>query len=208
MSPQVLARAFDPFYTTKTTGKGTGLGLSQVYGFVKQSGGHVKLESELGKGTTVRIYLPRHLGTEESSVAAAPREALPAAGKQETILVVEDEERVRSMTVEALRTLGYRVVSAAGGEQALDMLDGGEPLHMLFTDVVMPGMSGRTLADRIKALQPQVKVLYTTGYRGDAIAEDGDIDCRGAFLAKPFTVDQLAVKIRATLDTFETHTSH
>jgi signal transduction histidine kinase/ActR/RegA family two-component response regulator len=208
MSPDVLARAFDPFYTTKSTGKGTGLGLSQVYGFVKQSGGHVKLESELGKGTTVRIYLPRHLGTEES-VAAAPREAEPAAGNQETILVVEDEERVRSMTVEALRTLGYRVVSAAGGEQALDMLDGGEPLHMLFTDMVMPGMSGRTLADRIKTLQPHVKVLYTTGYTGGAVAEDGDFDRKAAFLAKPFTVDQLAVKIRATLDAaFETHSAH
>jgi signal transduction histidine kinase/ActR/RegA family two-component response regulator len=208
MSPDVLARAFDPFYTTKTTGKGTGLGLSQVYGFVKQSGGHVKLESELGKGTTVRIYLPRHLGTEES-VAAAPREAQPAAGNQETILVVEDEERVRSMTVEALRTLGYRVVSAAGGEQALGMLDGGQPLHMLFTDMVMPGMSGRALADRIQALQPHVKVLYTTGYTGDAVAGNGALDHKGAFLAKPFTVDQLAVKIRATLDAaFETHSSH
>ena len=209
MSPDVLARAFDPFYTTKTTGKGTGLGLSQVYGFVKQSGGHVKLESELGKGTTVRIYLPRHLGTEES-VAAAPREAQPATGNQETILVVEDEERVRSMTVEALRTLGYRVVSAAGGEQALGMLDGGgQPLHMLFTDMVMPGMSGRALADRIKALQPHVKVLYTTGYTGDAVAGNGAFDHKGAFLAKPFTVDQLAVKIRATLDAaFETHASH
>ena len=196
MSPDVLARAFDPFYTTKTTGKGTGLGLSQVYGFVKQSGGHVKLESEPGKGTTVRIYLPRHLGTEESA-AAAPREAQPAAGNQETILVVEDEERVRSMTVEALRTLGYRVVSAAGGEQALGMLDGGQPLHMLFTDMVMPGMNGRALADRIKALQPHVKVLYTTGYPGDAVAENGDFDHKGALLAKPFTVDQLAVKIRA-----------
>jgi CheY-like chemotaxis protein len=184
------------------------LGLSQVYGFVKQSGGHVKLESQPGKGTTVRIYLPRHLGTEES-VAAAPREAQPAAGNQETILVVEDEERVRSMTVEALRTLGYRVVSAAGGEQALGMLDGGQPLHMLFTDMVMPGMNGRALADRIKALQPHVKVLYTTGYTGDAVAENGDFDHKGAFLAKPFTVDQLAVKIRATLDAaFETHSSH
>jgi signal transduction histidine kinase/ActR/RegA family two-component response regulator len=208
MSPDVLARAFDPFYTTKTPGKGTGLGLSQVYGFVKQSGGHVKLDSVLGRGTAVRIYLPRHLGAEES-VAAAPREPQPAAGNQETILVVEDEERVRSMTVEALRTLGYRVVSAAGGEQALDILDGDEPLHMLFTDMVMPGMSGRTLADRIKALQPQVKVLYTTGYTGDAVAGDVDFDRKAAFLAKPFTVDQLAVKIRATLDAaFEAHPSH
>lgn len=212
MSPEVLARAFDPFYTTKTTGKGTGLGLSQVYGFVKQSGGHVKLESELGKGTTVRIYLPRYFGAVES-VAAAPREVQAAAGNQETILVVEDEAGVRSMTVEALRTLGYRVVSAAGGEQALDMLDGGEPLHggplhMLFTDMVMPGMSGRTLAERIQALRPHVKVLYTTGYTGDAVAS-GDSDRKGAFLAKPFTVDQLAVKIRATLDAaFETHSSH
>jgi CheY-like chemotaxis protein len=111
--------------------------------------------------------------------------------------------------VEALRTLGYRVVSAAGGEQALDIVDGDEPLHMLFTDMVMPGMSGRTLAERIKALQPQVKVLYTTGYTGDAVAGDVDFDRRAAFLAKPFTVDQLAVKIRATLDAaFEAHLSH
>jgi len=200
MSAEVLTRAFDPFYTTKTTGKGTGLGLSQVYGFVKQSGGHVKIESAPARGTTVRFYLPRYLGA-DPSVTAAPRDAEPSIGNREAILVVEDEERVRHMTVEALSDLGYRVVSAAGPAQALDLLEDGTDLHLLFTDMVMPEMNGRVLADRVRALRPGIRVLYTSAYALNAGIHDGTLDRSVAFLAKPFTVDQLAAKIRCTLDT-------
>ena len=125
MAPDVLARAFDPFFTTKTPGKGTGLGLSQVYGFVKQSEGHVKIDSQPGRGTAVRIYLPRYLGNEMPTHSAAPREPQASRPNRETVLVVEDEDGVRSMTVEALRSLGYTVIAAAGPEHALDLLDEG-----------------------------------------------------------------------------------
>jgi signal transduction histidine kinase len=199
MSSEVLARAFDPFYTTKTPGKGTGLGLSQVYGFVKQSGGHIKIDSQVGVGTTVRVYLPRYFGADQPA-AVAPLAAQPPGSNQEAVLVVEDEERVRSMTVEALQNLGYSVIAAAGPEQALDLLDRGAALHLLFTDVVMPGMNGRTLAERVRARRPGIKVLYTTGYTRDAALYDGILDRGVPFLPKPFTVDQLAVKIRSTLD--------
>jgi len=208
MSAEVLTRAFDPFYTTKTTGKGTGLGLSQVYGFVKQSGGHVKIDSQLGRGTAVKFYLPRYLGADQS-VKSAARESQPPIGNQEAILVVEDEERVRHMTVEALSHLGYLVVSAAGPEQALDLVEGGTALHLLFTDVVMPGMNGRALADRVRAVRPGIKILYTSAYARNAGVHDGTLDRGVAFLAKPFTVDQLAVKVRSTLDApFETPSAH
>jgi len=199
MSLEVLARAFDPFYTTKSTGKGTGLGLSQVYGFVKQSDGHVKIDSSIGEGTTVRVYLPRYHGALQP-VAAAPRETQSGEANHETVLVVEDEERVRSMTVEALKDLGYSVLAASGPEQAIDLVNGGTAPHLLFTDVVMPGMNGRALADRIKEKRPDIKVLYTTGYTRGAALYDG-IVARGApFLPKPFTVEQLAAKVRCTLD--------
>jgi CheY-like chemotaxis protein len=199
MSPEVLARAFDPFYTTKSTGKGTGLGLSQVYGFVKQSDGHVKIDSSIGAGTTVRVYLPRYHGALQPAVAA-PRETQPVQANHEIVLVVEDEERVRSMTVEALKNLGYSVLAAAGPEQAIDLLNDGTAPHLLFTDVVMPGMNGRALADRIKEKRPDIKVLYTTGYTRGAALYDGILDRGAPFLPKPFTVEQLAAKVRRTLD--------
>jgi signal transduction histidine kinase/CheY-like chemotaxis protein len=200
MQPDVLARAFDPFFTTKTPGKGTGLGLSQVYGFVKQSEGHVRIDSQPGRGTAVRIYLPRYLGNEIPTHGATPREPQASRPNRETVLVVEDEDGVRRMTVEALQSLGYTVIAAAGPEHALDLLNEGVRANLLFTDIVMPGMDGRALAERIKEKQPEVKVLFTTGYtRGaplyDVIAESG-----GAMLPKPFTVEQLAAKIRSTLD--------
>jgi signal transduction histidine kinase len=200
MPPEVLARAFDPFYTTKPTGQGTGLGLSQVYGFVKQSGGHIQIASEPGKGTTVRIYLPRFFGPEEPAAAPQPQASFASDVNQEVILVVEDEDRVRSMTVEALRGLGYAVIAASGPQQALDELLSNPHVHLLFTDVVMPGMNGRALAERIKAERPAVKVLYTTGYTQDAVTHSGMLERDVAFLAKPFTIDQLSLKVRQTLD--------
>jgi len=200
MAPEVLARAFDPFFTTKTPGKGTGLGLAQVYGFVKQSDGHVKIDSQPGRGTAVRIYLPRYLGNEMPARGAVPREAQASRPNRETVLVVEDEDGVRSMTVEALQGLGYTVVAAAGPEHALDLLDEGVRANLLFTDIVMPGMDGRVLADRVREKHPQVKVLFTTGYTRGAPLYDGIADSGGAMLPKPFTVDQLDAKIRSTLD--------
>jgi signal transduction histidine kinase len=194
MAADVLARAFDPFFTTKSSGKGTGLGLSQVYGFVKQSDGHITIESQLGRGTTVRIFLPRYAGAARPA-DANPVEAPPAVSNRETVLVVEDEERVRGMTVEALQNLGYSVICASGPEHALDLVNAGAAPHLLFTDVVMPGMNGRVLADRIKERRPAIKVVFTTG-SGVAALEDRV----AAFLPKPFTLDQLAAKIRATLD--------
>jgi signal transduction histidine kinase len=200
MAPDVLARAFDPFFTTKRPGKGTGLGLSQVYGFVKQSEGHVRIDSQPGRGTTVRIYLPRYLGNAEPVLGAAPREPPAVRLNREVVLVVEDEDGVRRVTVEALEGLGYKVIESSGPEQALELLERGAQAHLLFTDVVMPGMDGRALAQRVKAKQPQMKVLFTTGHRRgapifDAIAESGDV-----MLPKPFTVEELAAKVRSTLD--------
>ena len=202
MSPEVVERAFDPFYTTKGPGHGTGLGLSQVFGYVKQSGGHVKIYSEPGKGTTLKLYLPRHFGP----VAAGGDERLPAAdlprGRPgQLVLVVEDEEQVRVMTVEALRELGYDVVDAPDGAAALARLEALERIDLLFTDVVMPGMNGRELADRLREARPGTPVLFTTGYTRNAVVHNGMLDPGVAFLAKPFTVDQLARKVAETIET-------
>jgi signal transduction histidine kinase/ActR/RegA family two-component response regulator len=200
MSPEVLARAFDPFYTTKAPGQGTGLGLSQVYGFVSQSGGHISIDSQPGTGTTVSIHLPRYVGTHQGEAAPSAKISPIAPGKSEVILVVEDEDRVRTMTVEALRDLGYNVISASGAQQALDELNSIPHLHLVVTDVVMPGMNGPALADHIKALRPSVKVLYTTGYARNAVLSEGMLDREAGVLQKPFTIDQLTLKVRQALD--------
>jgi CheY-like chemotaxis protein len=200
MPSEVIERAFDPFYTTKGVGKGTGLGLSQVFGFVKHSGGHVKIYSEPGVGTTVKLYLPRHFG--EAEVAGTPLapDALPRAKGDEIILVVEDEEGVRHMSVDALRELGYVVVQASDANQALTVLEIQPRIDLLFTDIVMPDMNGRVLSDRAREARPGLKVLYTTGYTRNAIVHNGMLDHDVAFLAKPFTVQQLALKVREVLD--------
>ena len=201
MPPEVIARAFDPFYTTKTVGKGTGLGLSQVYGFVRQSGGHVKIYSEIGQGTTVKIYMPRWTGADAApNLGAAPLDELPRASEGETIFVVEDEERVRLVTVDTLRDLGYTIAHAANGEEALKLLEQQPRVDLLFTDIVMPGMTGRELADAALARRPGLKVLYTTGYTKNAVVHNGMLDAQVAFLAKPFTVEGLAIKVRTVLD--------
>jgi signal transduction histidine kinase len=199
MSPEVLARAFDPFYTTKAPGQGTGLGLSQVYGFVSQSGGHISIDSQPGTGATVSIHLPRYLGSEQSEAAPLPKISPIALGNKEVILVVEDEDRVRTMTVEALRDLGYDVISASGAQQALDEVNSIPHLHLVVTDVVMPGMNGPALAEHIKALRPSVKVLYTTGYARNAVLSDSMLDREVGILQKPFTIDQLRLKVRQAL---------
>jgi len=201
MLQDVADRAFDPFYTTKGVGKGTGLGLSQVHGFVKQSGGHVKIYSEPGVGTTVKVYLPRHTGADEISdiETASPHEA-PRAQYGEVVLVVEDDERVRHLSVDALRELGYTVVQASDANQALAVLTIQPKVDLLFTDIVMPDMNGRRLADKARETWPDLKVLYTTGYTRNAIVHNGMLDANVAFLPKPFTIEQLAVKVRQVID--------
>ena len=200
MAAEVVSRAFDPFFTTKKPGQGTGLGLSQVYGFAKQSGGHVKIYSEVGQGTTVKLYLPRYIG-DESELAPAPSFDRPIDGKPtEIILVVEDEPGVRHMSVQMLRDLGYTVIHASDGKQALAMLDSQPSFDLLFTDVVMPDMNGKQLADLIKQQRPALKVLYTTGYTRNAVIHNGMLDRDVSFLPKPFTIQQLATKVRQVLD--------
>ncbi|TGP95480.1 MULTISPECIES: GAF domain-containing protein [unclassified Mesorhizobium] len=199
MSADVMERAFDPFFTTKSVGKGTGLGLSQVYGFVRQSGGSVRIYSEQGVGTTLKIYLPRsHKSVPE--LRATPPAPENTGSAAEVIMVVEDEDRVRSMATEALRDLGYSVLEMRGPREALAALEGGTVPSLLFTDVVMPEMSGRELADRVKVVQPSLKVLYTTGYTRDAIVHNGTLDFGTELLTKPYTIDELAEKIRKVID--------
>ena len=200
MPLDVIERAFDPFYTTKGVGKGTGLGLSQVYGFVKQSGGHVKIYSEPGIGTTIKIYLPRHFGVAVAASATDPAAELPRARPGEVVLVVEDEERVRYLSVDALRELGYVVLQAEDGAAALKLLADRPRIDLLFTDIVMPGMDGRRLADAAHKILPELKVLYTTGYTRNAIVHNGVLDHDVHFLAKPFAIAQLAAKVRQAID--------
>jgi PAS domain S-box-containing protein len=197
MMPEVAAKAFDPFFTTKGTGKGTGLGLSMVYGFVKQSGGHVKIYSEPGHGTTIKIYLPRFHGAEEAAEAASAKPM--AAGDGRLVLLVEDEEHVRQLTADSLRELGYRVLTANGGAGALRLLDANPDIALLFTDIVMPDMNGRQLADEALNRRPSLPILFTTGFTRNAVVHNGVLDPGVNFLAKPFTLQQLAEKIREVL---------
>jgi PAS domain S-box-containing protein len=199
MTPEVMAKAFDPFFTTKEVGKGTGLGLSQVFGFIRQSGGPVKIYSELGVGTTVKIYLPRNYSETEPAERRAAPEGV-SAGSGEVVLVVEDEDRVRAFSVDTLRELGYQVIEARSPADALRIIEAGQPVALLFTDVVMPEMNGRQLADKALAMRPDLKVLYTTGYTRNAVVHNGVLDPGTNFLAKPFTIDQLAAKVRQALD--------
>ncbi|WP_336486707.1 CHASE3 domain-containing protein [Methylobacterium nigriterrae] len=199
MPPEVVSRAFDPFFTTKQVGQGTGLGLSQVYGFVKQSGGHVKIYSEPGRGTTVKIYLPRHTGTVPSAGGRAVHVDIPEGHPGEIVLVVEDEDAVRRVAVEALRDLRYTVIHARNGREALQLLDTHGAVALLFTDVVMPEMSGKELADAAHRIRPGLPVLYTTGYTRNAIVHNGIVDADVQLLSKPYTLDQLARKVRQVL---------
>ncbi|HEV7658671.1 MAG TPA: response regulator [Allosphingosinicella sp.] len=200
MAPDVIERAFDPFFTTKKVGEGTGLGLSQVFGYVRQSGGHVKIYSEPRQGTAIKLYLPRHLGAAAARAEERfPAAAMPMGAPEHIVLVVEDEEQVRAMTVDALRELGYTVVEAANGERALERLAEMPRVDLLFTDIVMPGMNGRELADKVRAERPGTQILFTTGYTRNAVVHNGMLDAGVAFLAKPFTIDQLARKVAEVL---------
>jgi len=201
MPEEVRLKAFEPFFTTKDIGKGTGLGLSHVHGFLKQSGGHAAIYSEPGHGTTVKLYLPRTQLPETDAVAPIAAADEPPQGDPATIiLVVEDDERVRLLSVTALRDLGYSVLHASSGDKALEVLTANPGIALLFTDVVMPGMSGRVLVDRARAQFPDLKVLYTTGYTQNAIVHNGVVDADARLLMKPFTLSDLASKVRAALD--------
>jgi PAS domain S-box-containing protein len=201
MSREVIERAYEPFFTTKDVGAGTGLGLSQVYGFVKQSGGHVKIRSEPGKGTSVTLFLPRLHAAADVEATSAHALPPPAGEAPEMILVVEDDEEVRSHTLESLSDLGYRTVSAATGRAALDVLREHPEIDLLFTDVVLPdGMNGQQLAEEAKRRRPDLKVLMTTGYARNAILRDGKVDPAVQLITKPFSYAALAAKIRSVLD--------
>ena len=200
MPEEVIAKAFDPFFTTKGVGKGTGLGLSQVYGFVRQSGGHVKIYSETGHGTTVKIYLPRLLG-EASEPASDEAPARTLLGeRQEVVLVVEDEPSVRQFSVDALGELGYRVLEADGASAALRLLEAHPEIALMFTDVVMPETNGVQLTEQARRLRPDLKVLFTTGYSRNAVVHNGVLDAGVELIGKPFTIDELAAKVREMLD--------
>jgi CheY-like chemotaxis protein len=198
MDEVTMARAVDPFFTTKAAGEGTGLGLPQVYGFVKQSGGHLKIYSEVGEGTTVKLYLPRNFGEE---TAQPGRVAALAVTGTETVLVVDDDEIVRTTVASMLEDLGYTVVVASSGREALAVLEKRGNVDLLFTDVVMPGaISGRQLAERAVEIVPKLRVLFTSGYTENAIVHNGRLDAGVELLSKPYGREQLAAKVRRVLD--------
>ena len=194
MTPEVMGRVFEPFFTTKPEGKGTGLGLAQTYGFVKQSGGHIKIYSEIGHGTTIKLYLPR-TRRQTDALAAAP--GVPVQGGDEHVLVVEDDSDVRTAVVDMLADLGYRVAHAENAESALALL-GQQTPDLIFTDVVMPGaISTREFTRRAQEMHPRIRILYTSGYTQNAIVHNGKLDDDALLLSKPYRKDELARKLRS-----------
>ena len=200
MSEEVRSRVFEPFFTTRDQGKGTGLGLSTVYGIVKQSGGDIRVYSEPGRGTTFKIYLPRHEGPAD---AMPERRAVPERLRgEETILVVEDEDTLRRLVARILKRHGYEVLAASNGGEALLICEQREgAIHLMLTDVVMPQMSGPELADRLRDVVPDMRVLFMSGYTDNAMVHQGLIDRDVQFLQKPFTAEAVAAKVRSVLDT-------
>jgi PAS domain S-box-containing protein len=200
MAPETVAQAFEPFFTTKEIGHGTGLGLSQVYGFIKQSGGHVRIYSEVGEGTTVKLYLPRYRGAEDVADDSVETRGVPR-GREEVILVVEDDPDVRDYTAEIVSDLGYTVLSAVDGASALRQLDSHREVALLFTDVGLAGgMNGRQLAEQALRRRPRLKILYTTGYARNAIVHQGRLDPGVEVVFKPFSYTDIAAKLRRILD--------
>ncbi len=198
IAPENLRRVFEPFYTTKEKGKGTGLGMAMVYGFVKQSAGHIAIYSEVGQGTSVKLYLPRV--RHEKRQPAEPDARVCVAGGSETILLVEDDDAVRSYAKAALLSFGYSVIEAADGTAALELIRQNDRIDLLFTDVVMPGgMNGRVLADAAREIRPALRVLYTSGYTEDAIVHHGRLDADAQLLSKPYRRSDLDRAVRAAL---------
>jgi nitrogen-specific signal transduction histidine kinase/CheY-like chemotaxis protein len=199
ISADNLEKVFDPFFTTKEVGKGTGLGLSMVFGFVKQSGGHIKIYSELGHGTSVKLYLPRSLGTGQSIEETV--QPAQIEGGDERVLIVEDDALVRKYVITQIASLGYSTLEAANAAEALNIIDNGEAIDLLFTDIIMPGpMNGRQLSDEALKRRPALKVLFTSGYTENAIVHHGRLDAGVLLLAKPYRKSDLATMIRVALD--------
>jgi CheY-like chemotaxis protein len=201
MLPDVAERAFDPFFTTKPPGQGTGLGLSMVYGFGRQSNGHCDIRSVPGKGTTIRLYLPRYIAEmEQTRAAPPPAQPSVAAGRGEVVLVVEDEIVVRHVIVEVLHQLGYSALEAADAEAGLALLRSSEPIDLLVSDVGLPDMNGRKLADAALGLRPGLKILLMTGYASEAATASGFLAPGMELVTKPFTVEALARRMREMIE--------
>jgi CheY-like chemotaxis protein len=198
MPPQVLAQAFEPFFTTKADGQGTGLGLSMVFGFVKQSGGHIEIASDVGQGTRVQLYFPRTL---RAAASETPSPDVPQRGGHERILVVEDNEAVRVSVVELLREEGYQILTATNGDVAMQMLMEGLAVDMIFTDVVMPGLiKSSDLAAWAKVQEPPVAVLFTSGHTRDIISRNHQLSPDTHLLSKPYNPDALRQMVRRVLN--------
>jgi CheY-like chemotaxis protein len=201
MTPEVMARAFDPFFTTKPLGAGTGLGLSMIYGFVRQSGGQVRIYSEVGQGTTMCLYLPRHAGPGEADVPDPGPAHTAYGGHGETVLVVDDEAIIRMLIVDVLESAGYNAIEAHDGAAGLRVLESKARVDLLVTDVGLPGgMNGRQLADAGRVLRPDLKVLFITGYAENAVIANGHLDPSMQVITKPFAIDALGEKIRLMID--------
>jgi CheY-like chemotaxis protein len=199
MRPEVVARAFDPFFTTKPIGQGTGLGLSMIYGFVRQSGGQVRVYTEVGQGTTMCLYLPRYVGDLDEEIAE--RAEVADQGFGETVLIVDDEATVRMLVVEILAENGYRVLEAHDGTSAMKILDSAQPVDLLITDVGLSGsMNGRQIADAARAKSPALRVLFITGYAENAAIGAGHLESGMEILTKPFPMIALASKVRQLLE--------
>ena len=200
MTPEVRAKAFDPFFTTKPLGEGTGLGLSMIYGFVRQSGGQLRLHSEVGEGTTMRMFLPRHDGAALAE-EGAEADGVPADGAGETILVIDDEPTIRMLIADLLTAAGYRVIEAGDGPSGLRALESAGRVDLLITDVGLPGgMNGRQIADAGRALRPDLGILFITGYAEAAVIRDGQLDPGMGLLTKPFDMDRLGARVREMLE--------
>jgi len=200
MSAQTIAKAFDPFFTTKPIGQGTGLGLSMVYGFAKQTGGHVRIDSKLGVGTQVILYLPRNQALDDAQSAPEQSAEAPSALNGETVLVVEDEAAVRMLVVEVLQELGYQVLEAFDADSALPYLHSDRRLDLLVSDFGLPGLNGRQLVESAKEHRPELKVLFITGYVPDEEMRNDFLGPGMDILAKPFSIDMLAARIRRLID--------
>ncbi len=199
MTPEVVAHAFDPFYTTKPIGQGTGLGLSMVYGFARQSGGQVRIYTEIGRGTTMCLYLPRHHGQAETQTQAV--HPLSANGGGETVLVIDDEAPIRAMLSEFLRECGYLTLEAGDGPAGLTVLESDAHIDLLISDVGLPGgMNGRQVADAARVIRPRLKVLFITGYAENAVIGNGHLEPGMEVVAKPFDMTVLADKVRDLID--------
>jgi PAS domain S-box-containing protein len=201
MTPEVLARAFDPFFTTKPAGKGTGLGLSMIYGFAKQSNGQARIYSEAGRGTTVRIYLPRRRGKASEETARKERVAPPRAASGQTVLIVDDEPTVRMLVGDTLAELGYQAIEVGDAASGLNVLESDARIDLLITDVGLPGgMNGKQMADVARRRRPDLKVLFITGYAENAALANGELEPGTHIISKPFAIDRLASRIKAVID--------